>query len=430
MKSLFSQSLIYFLAGFLVLLITMGFLLWGGYALALNAWKREKETQAHDYALEYLQGREPESEVAPLMENLFLVLDTDQNIIYSNHGKGMVLRFLAENTPDYTRLVYENQLLGYYFLAPPRFADDLANRKFLEAMVASLIINSVLSIILALAIAFIFSRSLSRPAVQLAQALDRMASGDHGFPIEESGPREWALIASSAKRLNVQLKNEKAMRDQWAHDITHDLRTPIASLEAQLEAMADGVLEMSQERILRNLVELKRMEKLVKDLEILMRLEQPEIRLNREIISTRSIAQSLKHRFQHLIDEKFILFNEEIHSDYIYADEDLLLRALSNLLANAFRHTPEQGSIRLSFSELDHNTQITVYNSGSFIPPEEQEKIFHRLYRGEYARKTPGSGLGLSITRQIVLLHQGKLHLESSEHKGSSFILSLPSKEV
>lgn len=425
MKTLFSKSFLFFLAGFLVLLIIMGFLLFGGYNLAVNAWKIEKESQAHNYALDYLSGRESEAEVPMASENIFILLDQNQNLLYSNHGRGMTLRFLAEDPPDLIPLYKANKLLGYYYLAPPRFADDLANRKFIEAMMLSLMINTLLSVIVALIFAFVFSQSISRPAVQLSQGLDRMASGDHEFQIRENGPKELVLIASSANHLNLQLKTEKAMRDQWAHDITHDLRTPIASLQAQLEAMADGVLDMNQERILRNLKELKRMEKLVKDLEILMRLEQPEIKLTLKNLSTSALAESLKHRFQHMIEEKSINFKWDSQLDFVKVDEDLMLRGLSNLFSNAIRHTPEKGTIELTVRKEASHTAISLFNSGSYISPEEKEKIFHRLYRGEYARKTPGSGLGLSITQQIVKIHGGDILLESTENEGTRFTILL-----
>ena len=117
--------------------------------------------------------------------------------------------------------------------------------------------------------------------------------------------------------------------------------------------------------------------------------------------------------------EQRIILNPDDY-DFIFGDENLILRAVSNSISNAIRHTPEGGEIRVAVFKNEKEYTLSVFNSGKGIPDTEIDKIFDRLYRGEYARKTPGSGLGLTISQKIAELHGGRAIIKSNEHIGTT----------
>jgi two-component system sensor histidine kinase BaeS len=213
---------------------------------------------------------------------------------------------------------------------------------------------------------------------------------------------------------------EETLRRQWAADIAHDLRTPIAALKSQFEGMIDGVLELTRDRIAKNSIELLRIETLINDLGELTRLESPEIRIHRESIDADLFFKELNNRFEHEFEKNRLSIMWEKGVDTFTGDEGLVLRAVSNFISNAIRHTPEGGKIRIAIDKNGKDYTISVFNSGEGIPREEIAKVFDRLYRGEYARKTPGSGLGLTISQKIAELHAGKVTIKSSNDHGTT----------
>jgi two-component system sensor histidine kinase BaeS len=300
-----------------------------------------------------------------------------------------------------------------------RFENDAANSRFLSSLRLTIGLGLALAVIIAVCFALLFSRSLSAPAILLARGLDRLSHGDLSVRVPERGAREIAGIASSANRLAEQLQRERGMRRQWVQDIAHDLRTPIAAMRAQFEGMRDGVLDLSRDRVARSLKEIARIETLVADLEELMRLESPEMRISIEQVITAAFVEEIAEPFAAQFEKKQIQFHGHSRVERFDADPALLQRAVGNFITNAIRHTPRGGRIELSIERgPDDRTVVTVANTGEQIPPGELEKVFDRLYRGEYARSSPGSGLGLTIAKRIAELHGGSLRIGNREEGG------------
>ncbi|GAH87301.1 unnamed protein product, partial [marine sediment metagenome] len=233
------------------------------------------------------------------------------------------------------------------------------------------------------------------------------------------------------------------LRRQWSQDIAHDLRTPISALKAQFEGMRDGVLDVSPSRIERNIREISRIEQLVADLEELMRLESPEMKLSMTEIWAQGFLDEMRERFSHEIERKNISFEGRSAVSSFTADEGLIHRAVANFISNAVRHTNRNGRITASIESLnyiesppstkslaakdgEHSIVIRVSNTGEPIPEHERERVFDRLFRGEYSRNTPGSGLGLTIAGRIAELHGGTVTIKSQEKPGTTVEMVIP----
>ena len=233
------------------------------------------------------------------------------------------------------------------------------------------------------------------------------------------------MIARSANRLSRQLLDEQELRRQWAEDLAHDLRTPIAALKAQFEGMKDGVLDLSPGRIAKSLREINQVEKLVLDLEELSRLESPEMVPRRRKIVLAHLFHDLGERIALALQGKSVEMTIEAQGVWVEADETLLQRALSNILSNAVRHVEEGGKIFLSAAR-NETVVIRIGNTGEPIRGEELPRLYDRLYRGEKARTSPGSGLGLTIAKKIIDIHGGRIRISSIADRGTTVQIDLP----
>jgi two-component system sensor histidine kinase BaeS len=409
MNRLFARTLLTILGALLILVAVLAALTAVGLRRSLEEWDRARSSQLEALALQILRER-PAAVSVPDNAPLF-VYDAAGNLVYSNRGEGARRRAAEQPKP----IRADGRLAGYYLAGEMRFGNDAANSRFIESLGRSLWAGLGLSLAIAAAIALLFSRSLSAPAVRVASALDRITHGDLSSQVEESGAREIALIGASANRLRLQLQREQELRRQWVQDIAHDLRTPVAALRAQFEGMRDGVLEVTPERLDKVLREIARVQELVADLEELMRLESPEMRRSLGSVDARAMIEEARERFEHALRAKEIRFRAQVEPVSFQADPALIQRALSNFLANAARHCLQGGEISVILERREAAVTLSVANTGEPISPQDLDRVFDRLFRGEYARNSPGSGLGLTIARRIAQLHGGDVAIANRE---------------
>jgi two-component system sensor histidine kinase BaeS len=393
-----------------------------GFQRSLDEWARAKTLQLEEAAREILL-RFPNPVTTPVPEDVPLfVYNAREELIFSNRGEGGRRRggsAFQGTEGDLIAVEEQGDLLGYYHTGKMQFENDAANNRFLNSLRLTIWLGLALALVIAVPFTLLFSRSLSRPAVLLSRGLDRITHGDLSVRIPERGAEEIALIARSANRLSEQLLRERDIRRQWVQDIAHDLRTPIAAMRAQFEGMRDGVLDISSDRIVKSLKEVSRIETLVADLEELMRLESPEMNASLEEVGAPAIIDEIAERFAACLRKKQIRFESRHGIDRFRADPVLLQRAVTNFFVNALRHTPPNGTIELSVEPAAlGKTSIVLANSGDPIPPADLEKVFDRLYRGECARSSPGSGLGLTIAKRIAELHGGSLSIRNRDEGG------------
>ena len=426
MKSLFFHTIVAFMAALTVFVLIIAIILFWGYNRSIADWNQEKQNGIEEYVRAVIAAESLESIDYSIPADIPLfVYDDSRNLLYSNRGAGRK-RELEGYRQDLIPVMQNSKIAGYYYSGVFHFRNDQANDQFLNSMGRIIWAGFFVSFIIALLFALFFSRSLSSPAETVAKGLDRIAGGDLNINIPEKGAEEIALIARSANKLGRQLESEQELRRQWAQDLAHDLRTPVAALRAQFEGMRDGVLDLTETRIEKNIKEIDRIEKLVADLEELTRLESPEMKVEKREIKSGDFIGEIRERFLQKIEEKGITFEELAAINSFWADENLLVRAISNIMANAVRHADSEGLVRLQIDkEETDKVVISVFNSGTAIPEEEINRVFDRLFRGEYARNTPGSGLGLTIARKITELHGGSIAIKSRKDHGTTVVLTL-----
>lgn len=276
---------------------------------------------------------------------------------------------------------------------------------------------------------------LARRVEQLRRGTARLAGGDLGAKVLVGGRDELARLAEDFNRMAQELEEaEKARRDLIAA-VSHDLRTPLASTRALIEAVADGVVEdpETQARYLasaRN--ELEKLGRLVDDLFELSRIDAGVLRLKLEEASLGDLISDTLSGFRHQAERKGVRLVGEVSDDVdpVLANPPRLQRVLYNLVSNALRHTPAGGTVVLRATPGEGVVQVEVSDTGEGIPPEDLPRVFERSFRGERSRVRPeagdGAGLGLAIARGLIEAHGGEISVESRPGHGSRFRFTLP----
>jgi two-component system, OmpR family, sensor histidine kinase ResE len=224
------------------------------------------------------------------------------------------------------------------------------------------------------------------------------------------------------------------LKSDFIANVSHELRTPIAMLQGYSEAIIDGVVTTEEERLEMIRViydESQRMGRLVTDLLDLARMESGHMTLYKENVPLVTVIERMTQKFGQAAKENHVSLNVEtgIADDtIIYIDEDRIEQVLTNLIDNAIRHTPAEGSVTVSIQQERNFAKIQVQDTGQGIPKDDLPYVFERFYKADKARTRSkgGTGLGLAITKNIVEAHKGTISVESIEQQGTRFTFFLP----
>lgn len=395
-----------------------------GLSRAIDKWSRDVTNELEYIATTIITTGIVDDNNVPNEVPLF-VYDREYNLLYSNRGGG---KKNLENR-EYVSITIGDEIIGYYSTSRIDFMDNMANQQFTTAIDSAIRLAIIISTVVILILSLMMSKRVAHPTRSIINFIKGMEAGERGVSLNIEGPMELEKIAEVISVLNHQLQREAEIRRQWARDVAHDLRTPVSALKAQFEAMDSGVLDITKDRLQRNLKEVEAMEFLIEDLSELMRLEEPELKLIKDRVLTEEL---LSHFDTHnpVVQEKGLEVSIHCEVEELYCDEMVLGRALSNLWSNALRYSNSGGEIEILCNKEGDYSVISIRNSGEVIPKLELGKIFDRLYRGETARNSRGSGLGLSIVKRIVELHSGEISVSSSREKGTIFSITIPHNTI
>jgi signal transduction histidine kinase len=282
-------------------------------------------------------------------------------------------------------------------------------------------------ILVAGALGWYLSRRITKPVLALSDAADEVAAGHYGVAVPQvSGHDEISHLSERFGEMAAELQAAEALERNFLMTVSHELRTPLTAIRGHVEALLEGVVEDEEARsysleVIR--LEAERLERLVGDVLDLAKLDTHRFSLLREEVD-----------LERLVDRAYSAFGEEARRrgiDYsrsvtatpvLETDGDRVLQVISNLLANAFRWTPDGGRVGLALSQVDGTIRIAVDDSGPGIPQEEQDRIF----RPFWSRDGHGTGLGLAIARELATALGGEIELQTQAGKGSRFELVLP----
>ncbi len=281
---------------------------------------------------------------------------------------------------------------------------------------------------LGLVVGIIIAIALARPLKRLTSDALRMAKGDLSVPMKHGGGTEIEQLSSALGQLADTLKQQEALRKQSVGDIAHELRTPLAGIVSRIEAAQDGVFTDEQSNLQALHTEAWRFASRIDDLERLAEADQPELFVVKAPVDLAEVARSRADTYGDFFSAKGVSFHQELTSVCVQGDEGRLDQIVDNLLSNALRYTESGGSVTIRVGVEDGCAVLEVDDTGIGIAREELDNIFERFWRGERARvlATDGAGIGLAVVEELVLVHGGRMEVDSEPGKGSCFRLTLP----
>jgi signal transduction histidine kinase len=318
-----------------------------------------------------------------------------------------------------------------------------ARAMFLSGHDLSLLLTMlVFAAILSVGFGLLCARMLADRIERVRAGTARIAAGDLESEVPVEGHDEIAGLAEDFNRMSRALgaaaererEMEKTRRDLIAA-VSHDLRTPLASTRALIEAVADGVAEdpQTEERYLSSARrELAHLSRLVDDLFELARIDAGVLQLTLEEASLHDMISDTISSFQPQAEIRGVRLVGEVSGgvDPVLVNPPRLQRVLHNLLSNALRHTPVDGTIALRATPQGEEVRVEVSDTGEGIAPEDLHRVFERSFRAESSRTRradgdPGAGLGLTIAKGLIEAHGGTMDVESDPGRGSRFCFTL-----
>jgi signal transduction histidine kinase len=267
-------------------------------------------------------------------------------------------------------------------------------------------------------------RRVGVPLGDIVGAANRVADGDFSTRVREHGPPSLRTVARAFNSMTSRLERQEQQRRHLMADIAHELRTPLTVIQGRLEGLIDGVYARDEARLTQVLTETRMLARLVEDLRTLAHAESGMLALRKEPTDLGILVHDVVTAFADQAAARQIRL-EDHAGDLRLVDVDPLRvrEILTNLVANALHHTPAQGRVSVDVQVHDDRAAFTVTDTGSGIAAADLPKIFDRFYKGHGSQ---GSGLGLTISKNLVDAHGGEIRAESRLGHGTTIAFTLP----
>ncbi len=297
---------------------------------------------------------------------------------------------------------------------------------FLRAFNGALLITGAVAVVAMLAAAALAANRLTRPLREVAGAARRLGHGDLTARARGGPDAESAELATAFNGMAERLERSEALRRRAASDLAHDLATPATVLESQVQAMVDGVVPADVAQLERARAAAAGLSSLIGQLSELTQAESAPLQRTPEAVDLADLAREIVDANEGLLREHGVTATVEAGGGVTaIVDRAQVARALRNILTNAVAHSPRGGTVRIG---LDAGPPITVRitDQGSGIDADDLPFIFERFYRADRSRgRVPGSGIGLTVARELVTANGGSVEVESTGPGGTTFRIGL-----
>jgi two-component system heavy metal sensor histidine kinase CusS len=309
-------------------------------------------------------------------------------------------------------------------VAQDRSSDERVERNF--AVLFIMVLSG--SVLASGLIAIVVTKRGLRPLQEMTQSVARVGPTHlKERVIQADWPLELKPLAIAFDDMLERLDDSFTRLSQFSADLAHELRTPVANIigEAQVALTRDRTAAEYRETIESTVDECERLSRIVDNLLFVARVDAAREPVARKRFDARAAVEKIAAFYQTIAEERHVTITCSGEAQ-MYADPDLFERALGNLLDNALRFTPENGSIQIGLSEHDAGLEVAVSDNGCGIAPEHLPRVFDRFYRAEPSRGSDGAGLGLALVKSIVDLHDGSATIESKLGRGTTVKLAFP----
>lgn len=302
-----------------------------------------------------------------------------------------------------------------------------AEQTFVNGLSRGILLGALVAFILAALVSLAVAYYLTRPIERLTDAANALAQGNLDHRVDIGGSDEVVGLGDAFNDMAASLEESEALRRRLVADVAHEIRNPIASLRAQIEGIAEGVLPADAQHIESLAEDATYLSRLVSDLQELSAADAGALRYEMGLLDLSTLACAE-------VESARMRSSEDVHVTctapvpvMVQGDEGRLRQVLRNLLDNAIRHT-DAGDISVVCEAAEGLARVAVNDTGEGIPQEDLPFVFERFYRADSARarQTGGSGIGLAVSRRIVEDHGGRVFARNRESGGAGVGFTLP----
>lgn len=307
-------------------------------------------------------------------------------------------------------------------------SDDVFRRNSYAAILAA----ATIAILLACALSYGASHAFTKPIKRITSTAAQIRNGDLTARTGLTGDDEIGRLAETFDSMASELERDIKFEHRLTSDVAHELRTPLMAMLATVEGMQDGVLPADNEHYETVAAEVRRLSRLVDAMLRLSRIENGTRALKIETSDAVYLVKSLVAMQQQMFSERGLRlrFDDKTneHECMVEMDSDLIREAVTNILSNALRYTPSDGWVVAGISKTRSEVNIFVSDTGIGIAKEDIPRVFARFWRSDASRGrvSGGLGIGLALTKEIIDKHHGRISVESTLGKGTTFTLSIP----
>ncbi|WP_163527772.1 sensor histidine kinase [Halobacillus ihumii] len=288
----------------------------------------------------------------------------------------------------------------------------------------------VFTILLSMILVLFSTRYIVRPMKNLTEATEKIANGQYSIQLKQNRKDEIGTLAKSFNSMSRKLKRVENMRQEFVSNVSHEIRTPLSSMKGYAKLLRSSSLSAEDRDHYLQIIESEstRLSKLSRQLLTMATLDKDTGIDQHEPFKAAPLLQQLLKQTRWLWESKGIAVNIEADDVSYNGNEELLYQAFENLFTNSIKYTSEAGEITMTLTKYKEGLQFTIEDNGIGISPEDQEKMFDRFYKADASRsqEKDSSGLGLSIVKQIITLHDGDITVKSQLHKGTIITVTLP----
>lgn len=335
-------------------------------------------------------------------------------------------KYVATDSP----IIMDGTHIGHVFM----FADSSHIKEIIGNLERQFLFIGLVTVILTIITVMVLSRVITQPLIRMKEATKALNGGTHEVVLSTDRKDELGQLATAITRLSQDLKRVKSERNEFLASISHELRTPLTYLKGYADIIGrENVPEEDRAKYIRIIQEeTEHLSGLVQGLFELAKMDQNEFAIEKEEIVFDDLIKKVVERIYPAVEEGEIEFYYNCPDDVVIAvDRERIQQVLLNILDNAIKYTPRGNRVRLEVFEYDDEVLIVISDSGEGIAEEDLKYIFERLYRAEKSRSRSkgGSGLGLTIAKEIVTLHNGRMEVESNIGEGTRFKITLPKED-
>lgn len=321
--------------------------------------------------------------------------------------------------------INENHV-GHVFM----FAESNNIRKIIDQLSQQFLFIGLFTVFLTIITVFILSRVITQPLLKMKEATEQLSKGHHEVELYTHRQDELGELATSISRLSKDLERLKNERNEFLGNISHELRTPLTYMKGYADIINRQSTSIENKKQYIKIIqeETTHLVGLIQNLFDLAKIDQNEFAIKKEKILLGDLIRTVVTRIQPAIKEKKLKFSVVCPDNMTaHVDSDRIQQMLLNILDNAIKYTPAGRCISMEVRQSKNEILIIISDTGEGIPEEDVPYIFERLYRAEKSRSRSngGSGLGLTIAKEIVELHGGYIEVESAPRKGTVFTICI-----